>query len=51
MEDPRAKDDDVHLPDEAIEDLSPEGDETAEVKGGKQVYQWWTKVEPQGPDG
>jgi hypothetical protein len=41
--------DDVALPEDAIEDLAPGEDETGDVKGG--VYQWWKKVETDGPDG
>jgi hypothetical protein len=48
MEDPKAHDDEMQLPENAIEDLAPEGDETADVKGG--AYQWWQKVEDRGPD-
>jgi hypothetical protein len=37
--------DPVQVPDEAVEDLSPDAEDSTDVKGGRQVYEWWQKVE------
>jgi hypothetical protein len=42
-EEPREGDEEVQLPDDAVEDLAPDEDDSKDVQGG--VYNWWKKVE------
>ena len=38
-------DDELKLPNDRVDDLEPDEDQSADVTGGRQVYQWWQKVE------